>query len=100
MPAACIATSVPVDIAMPTSAAASAGASLMPSPTIATRRPPRLQLRDDGRLVLGQHLGAHLVDAELRAPPPAALPRLSPVTSTVRMPCACSAAIAAAAPCA
>ena len=40
MPAACMATSVPVDIAMPTSAAASAGASLMPSPTMATRSPP------------------------------------------------------------
>ena len=40
MPAACIATSVPVAIAMPTSAAASAGASLMPSPTIATTLPP------------------------------------------------------------
>jgi hypothetical protein len=41
MPAACMATSVPPPIAMPTSAAASAGASLMPSPTIATasRRP-------------------------------------------------------------
>ncbi len=36
MPAACMATSVPVAIAMPISAAASAGASLMPSPTIAT----------------------------------------------------------------
>ena len=34
-----IATSVPVPMAMPTSAAASAGASLMPSPAIATRRP-------------------------------------------------------------
>ena len=34
-----IATSVPVPIASPTSAWASAGASLMPSPTIATTRP-------------------------------------------------------------
>ena len=34
-----IATSVPVPIAMPTSALASAGASLMPSPAIATTRP-------------------------------------------------------------
>ena len=37
MPAACIATSVPLDIAIPISAAANAGASLMPSPTIATK---------------------------------------------------------------
>ena len=36
---ASIATSVPVPIAIPTSAWASAGASLRPSPTIATRRP-------------------------------------------------------------
>ena len=39
MSAASMATSAPVPIAMPTSAAASAGASLMPSPTIATMRP-------------------------------------------------------------
>jgi hypothetical protein len=38
-PALSIATSVPVPIAMPTSAAASAGASLIPSPAIATTRP-------------------------------------------------------------
>ena len=36
-----IATSVPVPIAMPTSARARAGASLMPSPAIATTRPSR-----------------------------------------------------------
>jgi hypothetical protein len=34
-----IATSVPLPMAMPTSAAASAGASLIPSPAIATMRP-------------------------------------------------------------
>ena len=38
-PALSSATSVPVPIAMPTSARASAGASLMPSPAIATTRP-------------------------------------------------------------
>ena len=38
-PALSIATSVPVPMAMPTSAAARAGASLMPSPAIATTRP-------------------------------------------------------------
>ena len=38
-PALWIATSVPVPIAMPTSAAARAGASLTPSPAIATTRP-------------------------------------------------------------
>ena len=38
------ATSVPPPMAMPTSAAASAGASLMPSPTLATTAPAGLQL--------------------------------------------------------
>ena len=38
-PAEAMATSVPAPIAMPTSACASAGASLTPSPTIATLRP-------------------------------------------------------------
>ena len=40
MSAASMATSVPVPMAMPTSAWASAGASLMPSPTMATTLPP------------------------------------------------------------
>ena len=38
-PALSMATSVPVPMAMPTCAWASAGASLMPSPAIATNRP-------------------------------------------------------------
>jgi hypothetical protein len=58
MPAACMATSVPVDMAMPTSAAASAGASLMPSPTMATTRRPGAQ-RTRPALSLRQHLGSH-----------------------------------------
>jgi hypothetical protein len=41
-PALSIATSVPVPMAIPTSAAASAGASLTPSPAIATTRPSAL----------------------------------------------------------
>ena len=65
MSAAATAMSVPVPIAMPTCAPASAGASLMPSPTIATMRPARALLGDDARLVLGLHLGEDLVDAEL-----------------------------------
>ena len=62
-----MATSVPVPMAMPTSAWASAGASLMPSPTMATRRPSGLQRRDLGGLLLRQHLGEHRVDADLAA---------------------------------
>ena len=59
-----MATSVPAPMAMPTSARARAGASLMPSPTMATRRPCRAAAR--GRrssLWLGQHAGDDLVHA-------------------------------------
>ena len=73
-------------MAMPTSAAASAGASLTPSPAIATTRPSRLQLCDHRALLLGQHLGLDLGDAEPRARPPRAVVRLSPVSMTTRMP--------------
>ena len=41
MSAACLATSVPAPIAMPMSAARNAGASLTPSPVIATTLPCR-----------------------------------------------------------
>ena len=61
-----IATSVPVPIAMPTSACASAGASLMPSPAIATTRPSLLQRLDERELVGRLHFAVHLVDAERR----------------------------------
>ncbi len=63
-PALSIATSVPVPMAMPTSAAASAGASLTPSPAMATTRPSRRSRSTTSRLVLGQHLGLDLGDAE------------------------------------
>ena len=62
-PALSIATSVPVPMAMPTSACASAGASLMPSPAIATMRPSCWSFLTTSRLPLGQHLRLHLVDA-------------------------------------
>ena len=46
-------------MAMPTAAAASAGASLMPSPTLAT--PPGAgELADDSELVLRQQFGVDL----------------------------------------
>ena len=50
---------------MPTCACASAGASLIPSPAIATNAPSLLQAADRGGLLVGQHLGDDLVDAEL-----------------------------------
>ena len=64
MSLASIATSVPVPIARPRSACASAGASLTPSPTIATSRRRAANGRRR-RLVLGQNVADHLLDARL-----------------------------------
>ena len=62
---ASLAADVPVFIATPTSAWARAGASLVPSPVIATRRPPSCSRLDQGHLVLGRGLGEEVVDAGL-----------------------------------
>ena len=62
---ASLAADVPVFIATPTSAWASAGASLVPSPVIATRWPPSCSLPDQRHLVLGRGLGEEVVDAGL-----------------------------------
>ncbi len=62
-----IATSVPVPIAMPTSARASAGASLMPSPAIATTRPSACSFSTSAELVGRLDLAVHLVDAQALA---------------------------------
>ena len=62
---ASMATSVPVPMAMPRSAWASAGASLTPSPTTATRWPSACSSRDHVDLVAGQDLGHAPVDADL-----------------------------------
>ncbi len=62
---ASLAADVPVFIATPTSAWASAGASLVPSPVIATSRPPSCSLLDQGQLVLRGGLGEEVVDAGL-----------------------------------
>ena len=56
---------VPVFIATPTSACASAGASFVPSPVIATSRLPGLLRLDVGHLLLGGGLGDEVVDAGL-----------------------------------
>ena len=62
------ATSVPEPIATPTLASASAGASLTPSPTMATMRPsPSTSVRTRASLSSGSRFGRDLVDAELRA---------------------------------
>ena len=59
MSAESAATSVPVPIAMPRSAWASAAASLTPSPTMATTLPAGLEVGDHRVLVLGAHVGEH-----------------------------------------
>ena len=57
---------VPVFMATPTSAWASAGASLVPSPHMATSLPLRLLVADEPQLVLGRRLGEEVVDAGFR----------------------------------
>ena len=60
-----MATSVPVPMLRPRSAWASAGASLTPSPTIATTRPSACRRRITSALPDGHDLGDDLVDADL-----------------------------------
>ena len=62
---ASFAACVPEFIATPTSACASAGASLVPSPVIATSFPSRLLPADEIHLVLGRGLGKKVVHAGL-----------------------------------
>ena len=62
---ASLAACVPVFIATATSAWASAGASLVPSPVIATSRPLGLVVADQLELGLGRRLGQEVVDAGL-----------------------------------
>ena len=61
-PALSIATSVPVPMAIPTCACASAGASLIPSPAMATKRPSPCKPLHDAGLVLRQNFGDHFVN--------------------------------------
>jgi hypothetical protein len=97
MSEASMATSVPVPMAIPTSAWARAGASLMPSPTMATTRPSccsRWTSRD---------LCSGITSARTRPIPTwraiaAAVTRLSPVIITTSMPLLFKAATAAAEP--
>ena len=84
---ASLAACVPVFMATPTSAWASAGASLVPSPVMATRRPPSCS-----RLI-SAILSSGVASARKSSTPAsvamaAAVSGLSPVTMTVRMPMA------------
>ena len=65
MSADSMATSVPVPMAIPTSAWARAGASLIPSPTMPTRLPFGLELFHLAGLGLRQDLGQDAVDTDL-----------------------------------
>ena len=60
---ASFAACVPVFMATPTSACASAGASFVPSPVMATRLPFGLLSADQRELVLRRRLGQEVVDA-------------------------------------
>ena len=78
---------VPVFIATPTSACARAGASLVPSPVIATSRPSACSLRMSSILRSGV-ASARKSSTPASAAILAAVSLLSPVTMTVRMPIA------------
>ena len=92
MSAASIAMSVPDPIAMPTSACASAGASLMPSPTIATTRPCAWSAFTSSALCPGSTPGAHAARSRRAARPRAriasAVAGVSPVSITMSSPSA------------
>ena len=74
MSAVSTATSVPAPMAMPTSAWARAGASLTPSPVIATTEPSDWTSLIFLRLLIGQDLGEVIVQAELVGHPVGHLP--------------------------
>ena len=82
---ASFAACVPVFIATATSACASAGASFVPSPHIATRRPSAWYRRISSSLVSGV-ASARNSSTPASAAIAAAVSRLSPVTMTVLMP--------------
>ena len=81
-----MATSVPVPMAMPRSAWARAGASLTPSPTIATRPPPGCSRSISATLPAGQHLGEHAVDPHVAGDPFARCARCRRSASSRRGP--------------
>ena len=80
-----MATSVPVPIARPRSAWASAGASLTPSPTMATTRPSACRRRTTSALSAGR-TSAMTSSMPTSAATARAVVSLSPVSSTGRRP--------------
>ncbi len=90
-----MATSVPVPMAMPRSAAASAGASFTPSPIMATRWPSACRRRTSATLSSGRTSDTTR-SASTSAATASAVRRLSPVTTTTSRPMRCRSATAAA----
>ncbi len=82
---ASFAADVPVFIATPTSACASAGASFVPSPVMATRRPPSCSRRMSASLSSGV-ASARKSSTPASAAIARAVMGLSPVIITVRIP--------------
>jgi hypothetical protein len=90
---ASIAMSVPVPMAIPTSAAASAGASLIPSPTMATTRPSLQSLSTSFALSSGR-TSAKTFSIPACFAMKSAVRRLSPVNITTSIPSFLSSRIA------
>ncbi len=88
-----MATSVPVPMAMPTSARASAGASLMPSPAMATVRPSACRRSTRASLSAG-NTSPCTSSMPRRRPTAPAVVSPSPVAMMMRRPAACRAASA------
>ena len=86
MSADSMAMSLPLPMAQPTVAAVRAGASLMPSPTIITLRPWDWSRSTTPAFSSGS-TSAMTSSTPTREPMCSAAARLSPVSSTVRMPC-------------
>ena len=87
------ATSVPLPIAMPTSACASAGASLTPSPTMATTAPATCSRRTSATFPSGS-TPATTRSTPAAAPMALAVRSLSPVSITTESPKPCRRSIA------
>ena len=92
--AASMATSVPEPMAIPTSAWASAGASLIPSPTMAVILPWRWSFATSAALCSGS-TSARTVSIPISAAMARATPQLSPVIMATSMPSWRSSATAA-----
>ena len=88
IPALSIATSAPVPMAIPTSAAASAGASFTPSPAMAIKR-PSLRRRSTSAFLSSGSTPARTSSMPRRSATTCAVRALSPVAMMTRRPKSC-----------